>query len=295
MPSYTKDEEDLIRALYPFADTDDLAYILRRNISAVRFHARQMGLTKKIHHSTYLHDRRFFEIPDSINAFWAGWVGADGCIYKSRKNSIAMSSAIQERDRCLLEALKSDIKYTGPIRENEVNGKKYCILSINAFQQCANDLEVNFNITSRKSLTLKPPNLEDPDLKWAYICGYFVGDGTHYIKINRNKYRSHACGFVGTLSVLKWIRSTINEDLDNVCLKSNISKNGNIYMLQTTGTKAECIMDKMYLYDRSGLDRKFYNKSTEMLIAQFLKQKCNIDLFRTWSDTNPRSQLSYEC
>lgn len=152
----------------------------------------------------------FFNAPNNNNCYWAGFIAADGCISIRKGSNPTLIINLAEKDRDLLVKFSQVTEYTGEISETRhVDGMKTHIgarLSIYNARFWFADLTKHWNITTNKSLTLKPPNITDKYLKLQYIIGLIDGDG--YIGISKNKlYFS----LLGTAELLEWVSETFNE------------------------------------------------------------------------------------
>ena len=149
----------------------------------------------------------FFETPNEINCYYAGFIAADGCISKRTGKFVetyTLSFGLSIKDKDFLEHFKEIISYEGKIKEFENNGRMYVRLDIQSNKIC-DDLCKNFNITERKTHTLCPPNLFDKNLIDAFICGYIDGDGSVYFSKNKNKQKRVGIAIIGTDKMLTWI------------------------------------------------------------------------------------------
>lgn len=93
------------------------------------------------------------------------------------------------------------------------------------------DLVSIFNITPRKSLTLKPPFLINEENVWGFIIGYIDGDGcvsTSTVKRNYGKkvYQYTVLSIYGSRFILEWIKEKFDNKfpIDNPSTIRPISK-----------------------------------------------------------------------
>lgn len=186
----------------------------------------------------------YFSVLTLENCYWAGYIAADGCI---RHNPDKLQLVCSEKDNILLEKFKNSIKYTGPIRKvirykNTAKYKKQeyleSHLSINS-KQIIKDLKYNFNITERKSLTLKPPNITDFEQQLAYIIGYIDGDGSICLcKAKSSKDLQINLSILGTYELLNWIYIILN-NIENKKYKTlKLCKQNNIFRLRYVAIRA---------------------------------------------------------
>lgn len=149
----------------------------------------------------------FFETPNIVNCYYAGFIAADGCIRKYKGKFVetySLSFGLSIKDKDFLIKFLNTINYEGNIRYYENKGRKYVGVEIKSNKICE-DLRNNFNITERKTHTLCPPNLFDKNLIDAFICGYIDGDGSVYFSKNKNKQRRVGISIIGTDKMLSWI------------------------------------------------------------------------------------------
>lgn len=140
-------------------------------------------------------NENFFEQPNALNSYWAGFLAADGCIVTIKQSlpnkdykgvSLGLSQKDEEHIRQFAKDLGSDYKIT----KRDVNsfGKTYGVISTKIYnQKIVSDLENVFFIKSRKTHHLEfPSNLSDEHFL-CYMAGYFDGDGSvHLSEPNKN-------------------------------------------------------------------------------------------------------------
>lgn len=117
-------------------------------------------------------DKTYFDNPNTEkSAYWAGFIAADGYIYKPNKY---VRLEINIKDKQHLELLGNDI------RKNVTDYSKHnsCKLTISSIH-IVNILE-QYNITQNKSVTLKFPTNINAENIHHFIRGYFDGDGSFY-------------------------------------------------------------------------------------------------------------------
>lgn len=150
-------------------------------------------------------NHNFFNLPNELNSYWAGFISADGCIVHG--NSLVIG--LHTKDRTILENFcdsicldKQFIKDTTDIHYKVL--RKVSTIHL-VSEQFIKDLKNNFNITARKTFTLIPPNIKDLDLILSYIAGYIDGDGGFYL------YGNSVCvSLMGTKALCDWIKNILN-------------------------------------------------------------------------------------
>lgn len=204
----------------------------------------------------YQHNTLFFNIPDVLNSYWAGFLAADGNIYYNpKRNSCRLNCTLKDYDHLI--KFKDILEASNPIhtysKETIYGIHIYHHFNIDHAGQLANDLNINFNITPRKSLSLESPNLSDENLIRAFIRGYFDGDG--YIT---NGKTGAQIGFCGTNQVVQWIRDQLIRFVGSK--PGSIRFHRSIYTLRFSGNKnSRKIMEWLYVdtAQETRLTRKF--------------------------------------
>ena len=203
-----------------------------------------------------LNEHYFDEIDTSNKAYLLGMLYADGCNCESH---YAITLTLQEEDRDVVEFMKKELEYGGPIRMNKLHDKNekhknQCILCINDMYM-SNKLK-NFGVVNAKSLILTFPDWLNEQLYPHFIRGYFDGDGC----VSYDKKREKCCTkIVGTLEFC----NKLSEILTDIGCKHNIihpkqSKDSNTYVLQTGGNKSSLLLLD-YIYDNNNfhMNRKY--------------------------------------
>ena len=117
-------------------------------------------------------DKTYFDNPNTEkSAYWAGFIAADGYIFKPN-NYTRLEISIKDKNH--LELLGKDIG------KNVTDYEKHnsCKLTISS-RHIVDTLE-QYNITQNKSLTLRFPTNINSDNIHHFIRGYFDGDGCFY-------------------------------------------------------------------------------------------------------------------
>jgi hypothetical protein len=150
-----------------------LGEVLGVSSGVVLTHLRRRGATRPTGGvRKYSLDENFFSTVDPVRAYWAGFLAADGCVYKNR-----VVIGLHPQDEDMLEKLKVAAKLQNPIaKRRNSSGHEYVYLEVSC-AQWVQDLLKRYKITPHKSQTLEPPDLPTEELRWAYVRGYFDGDG----------------------------------------------------------------------------------------------------------------------
>lgn len=153
------------------------------------------------HYRKYFFNFDFFEkIDNELNAYWLGFLYADGCILPKREyGEQEFKLQLSIKDEEILHKYKEDLQSTYPIRYDR--SKSHCTQVICSYrsQKTVEDLK-KLGCVERKSLILNFPNEEQVpnSLIYHFIRGYFDGDGS----ITYNG-KSAGISFIGTESFIK--------------------------------------------------------------------------------------------
>ncbi len=203
-------------------------------------------LRNEIYRKYKLKEDFFSEILSEEQAYWLGFIYADGYIPK-RKSGFEINLSIKDIDTLekLNKAIKSDkplVSYRGGISNTEF--VRFSVSSL----KLKHDLG-RIGCTNKKTFTLLFPELP-PDLIHHFIRGYFDGDGSigfsyNTRECNKKTYRSYWFHISGTFAFCESLKSIINK---NCNLDSGIIyKNSSIYRLHYSSLK-DIKKIKDYLY-----------------------------------------------
>jgi len=245
-------ERQIIKDSYGILTYKEISNILDRSISSIENEARKLklinstiGMNSLSHKTKYNINHNVFCDLTNENCYMAGFIAADGNILKNR-----IAIGLKKDDLEHLKLIKSFFEYSGKIYEytNSVH------LEMRS-NQIVEDLKNKFNITERKSLTLKPPVVLEEKFAYAFIKGYIDGDGSIYFTNNKQyKYLSISC--VGTEEMCCWIKFYFDKILDSTTPK--IQKNNNIFVFRVNGKQAEKVYSYLkYKIDTPTMERKW--------------------------------------
>jgi hypothetical protein len=202
---WTKQEEIKLRHLYPNTYCRELQKIFGCSRSAILRRARKLGLKSHLQSMgglKYSFNAGFFSKPTVLNSYYAGFMAADGCICTPKHRTMTLQIELHHKDRIVLDRFKEDIHYTGPIRYIKQKKRGDTVLIQIHSKKLCEDLCKNFNITPRKSRTLKHPTNLSPRQIISFIIGYIDGDGS--IFLSQHKYLNLSVS--GTKSIVTWIK-----------------------------------------------------------------------------------------
>ena len=195
-----------------------------------------------------LNEHYFDEINTPSKAYILGMLYADGCNFVEHH---AVTLSLQECDRDVIDFVKSEIEYEGPVRINRLSRKnpKYndqYVLCIND-EYMSNQLE-KLGVVKAKSLILKFPDFITDELIPHFVRGYFDGDGCVVYNDAHQKCYTKTAG-------TKEFCNQLSEILKKLNCKHNIthpnqSKDNNTFILQTCGNKSSMTL-LSWIYDNS--------------------------------------------
>ena len=203
----------------------------------------------------FLVNDNFFELPNLINSYWAGFIAADGNISKDFKY---LSIGLASKDKIHLENFLNDLNSNYKISSFKVKNK-YDTSSIKIMsEKICSDLKFNFNITDNKSLTLIPPNITDIDLIHSFIIGYIDGDGS--IGLYKDKDREYLqISLLGTKKICEWIKNIFSDiyekEIGNISHDKN--HNENTFCYKITDKSARYVYTQLYNINVPKLIRKW--------------------------------------
>lgn len=198
----------------------------------------------------------FFNKPNELNSYYAGFIAADGNICSRKSEQRTLRIGLSSRDFNWIEDFKNNICSDSPIKirvQKEVF--ETAEISITS-KQIVDDLYNNFNICQRKSLILEPPPIQDERLKYAFICGYIDGDGSIFLSERNKTNKTLYLSILGTQKMCAWIKETFN-DITNKCGTIKPKPNTNIYRLDYSCKAAREIVKILSKINVPKLQRKW--------------------------------------
>lgn len=212
--------------------------VLIDNNIAIRTRAEQNAITnqeraKKVNHN-------YFDKIDNCQKAWLlGFLTADSNIHASRNRiKIGLSSV----DKDILEKIQQEIQLEKEILDYETNkGFKVSELSWSSANQKIKLAQYGI-VPNKTYKELHLPNFKTDDFKFAYILGYFDGDGC--FKNDGNTCRIEICSYNST--ILQDFADFINKTLS---IPKKVYKNPsrkNYYTITYSAEDATRILNKMY-------------------------------------------------
>jgi len=219
-------------------------------------------MKQDMNRGTGIHE--YFKKLNRTSAYWAGYIAADGNIYTSNNRTV-LQIDIKIADKEHLEVFRRNIKCNSKVRIYKRTTtysrgieKEYAHIGICNASEIAKTLLKVYNITERKSKTLKPPQNLDLIIKLAFIKGIIDGDGTirinDKVKTGRPRLTLEICG---TKDMLTWISTTFNDIIKDDISHVYFDKASNTYRYILTGLKAKQVLLKLHKIKTPELKRKW--------------------------------------
>ena len=276
---WSPEEENRLRemlALKRYSFNQLAPFFPGRNGNSLRKHALvHMGLSNEgfiLHKHSY--NQRFFETPNPVNCYVAGYYAADGHIADNPTTRI-LTMTLSNIEWHQLETFKRLFEYTGPVVDTSYDyAPNMCALRLYGAHQITADLERNFGLTPRKTHRLPAPNLTDPHLQLCYLAGLLDGDGCVHI----SKYGFIVISYVSaSRAIVEWVKGFTNSlNLLSVRKgrKGEILTTSGIaaYTYKIVGAKAIDLIKRIQCLKKEGLpilDRKWDNERLNSYIRDF--------------------------
>lgn len=216
----------------------------------------------------YSFNERYFDVIDNEHkAYWLGFIMADGYNHESKTCVVIR---LQEEDKELLEKLKKELEYTGPIytfhRTTNTNKlcKSYCELNL-ASPHFSESL-TKIGCTQGKTYTLKLPKLSQ-NLKQHFVRGYFDGDGCLSITPRKDRTptsKSYQFNIVGKENVVIAIKDFLRQNVELTNTTVAKRKNGIAVIHWGGKNMVTKIMNFLYKDATIYMERK-HNKYLELI------------------------------
>jgi len=171
----------------------------------IRWWARKFGFRRRRWGSKKLNECFFDKITTERQAYWLGFLAADGCV-RNKPGKRLLSVILANKDRCHLELFRDHIESEHNIyyyeRDHEVNGYDYHseVVQLDLVSSRLVEGLIKHGVVPNKTENLQPPKLL-PRLIRHWIRGYFDGDGSVSVIKNGRKTGS----FFGNKEVMKFI------------------------------------------------------------------------------------------
>ena len=228
------------------------AYKVKKILENNNVHIRNRKEQNQISNAkrAYSVNHKYFNNIETVNQAWIlGFLAADGWVEEKRNRINIELSAV---DKEILEKIKKEMNIENPIIERETN-KGFSIVKLSWTSGIQKDKLNNFGIVNNKTYKkMKLPLFKNKDLTYAFILGFFDGDGSISIKDDYCRFR--LCAH----------RPELLQDIYNFLnVKGSLSQdNRGLWELSISTTYAVPLFKKLYSLNSLHLQRK-YNKFLE--------------------------------
>ena len=204
------------------------------------------------HNRLRVRENLFEEINTEEDAYWLGFLYADGYISKGGMVQVGLKHTDYEHLLKFADFCGYDRSKVIKKQKTNFPNSFRCRIAFST-----QHLKSNFNkhgIINNKSLILKFPSWLDTSLEPHFIRGYFDGDGSLSIRENKIKKDSKVVSLLGTKEFLTELLIITN-------LSTKLSKDkrhrGNTYSLNFRGADGLILLDYMYKNSNVHLERKY--------------------------------------
>lgn len=227
--------------------------ILEENNIHIRNRAEQNRISNAQRVSSV--NNNYFSNITTVNQAWVlGFLAADGWIEQDRNRINIELSAV---DKEILEKIKQELEIENGILERETN-KGFSIARLSWTSGVQKDKLAHYGIVPNKTYKeMHLPMFENEDLIYAFILGYFDGDGS--ISIDNNYCRFRICAY----------RPELLQDIYTFLGKhGSLNQNARgLWELSISTTYSVPLFKKLYSLNSLHLARK-YNKFLEYNISK---------------------------
>ena len=212
----------------------------------------------------YTFNQEYFKTIDTEEkAYILGFLYADGNLSNAETDKhYRVRLLLKEEDGKILERIKKEIEYTGPIHYRESKYKNPNCASYRKGYKIA-QLEINskvlhkqlydLGVVPNKTFKITYPNIPK-ELNRHFIRGFFDGDGSIYLRKNRpNGFRVNI-----TCASKKFLSTVANILLENTTITNcNVCQTKNMYRIDKDKNNAIKILDWLYGNSKIYLERKY--------------------------------------
>jgi hypothetical protein len=292
MPNYARKEwtiaenkqlENLCSGSIPFRT---IAERLNRSCSSCISHARHLKIKNPYIRRIYSVNHQFWDTPNEINCYWAGFAAADASI-RTRGKHFSFALELQQSDEGHLQSLANACGSNYPFyyTEKPDNKSKTVRLIVNS-DIWADKLKNNFNLVPLKTKRLKPPDGLNDYLLFCWLIGYIDGDGCIHL---RRAHNTISISFVSASEYLiKWINDFLSREFPQKLRRRTHNtykdKRYNCWYLRVEGIRGAIIFDFLSKFPVPKLSRKWNNPNIINRVGEikrdypsFFNKSMNID------------------
>jgi hypothetical protein len=199
-----------------------------------------------------INENYFDKIDTQDNAYWLGFLYADGYVNKSNRR-LQLCLAIEDEEvidkfMVAIGDTNGKKKYYGPYKSNRQIQVHYYINS----KLLVSGL-IKHGCTNKKSKTIRFPVLETKELQLTFLSGYYDGDGS-----NGDNRTDVTCGAFLFLEDIKKLFG-----LPYVLYKTN-----NVYETYRLNLGHDLYREMVVVY-KGGMDRKKHNLDNSLSLAEY--------------------------
>lgn len=240
----------------------EMAKVLGRTQKAIQVKLSKLGLVRP---DKYFYNKDFFEkIDTEEKAYWLGFLYADGYVaLKSANRNAEVGIEIASKDIQHLRKFNKSLQGNVEVHERKRTGVIKPTNSIVSFRLYSKKMVLDLikhGCVQNKTFIIRFPDISQK-LKWAFVRGYFDGDGSVYRDIGRKfigfNFTSGSKGFLEDLRNFLYKEGiyaylSVENRKDNRFKETHKS-----YKLLITGmNNAYCFGQKLYKDANIFLDRK---------------------------------------
>lgn len=259
--TWTDEQINILKANYQILSYSQLCNLIGKTEKAIKVKAHKLGIKKN---PIYFNHDTFNEIMNEDDAYWLGFMFADGYVVKRDKFSYF---GIELRKSDILHLRKFNVYLNGNLRiytrhrESQIEGRNvsYDTATILVTSDKIVDNLIRHGCVPRKSSVIDEPIDISDNLIIPFIRGYFDGNGSFGVYSNGQYDVVKFNISCASIKFLEWIRGCL------LCynIKTNIVKDKNAYKLSGSSKSAKIFIDMIYNNSSTYLDRK-YKKYIEM-------------------------------
>lgn len=276
---WTDNELDFIKKNYNILSYKEIAQTLDRSYNAVALKINRLGLKRDL----MQYNRNYFEnITTEDQAYWLGFIYADGWVTLDKENRGCLGIELQIQDiehlrkfnKCIegnveVKTRMSNVSY---IDGRQIPSRPMCQIRLFS-EKIVHDLH-QYGVYPKKTYDMTFPENLSPQLIQHFVRGYFDGDGCINKQNHKNGQQYIRCDFsCHSLDFLTQLRTILfQHDINSYICQDK--KNYRLYIggLENVDRYLNFIYNDATIF----LDRKFNKTVTlykELHIAQRLPRK----------------------
>lgn len=214
-----------------------------------------------------------------INCYFAGHIAADGCIKVNNKNQYSFSVDISAADKSIIDNYVKEFNYSGKIyrteRKTSISSRisKFVSITMTCFDQNAKKLKEHFNLEPNKTKRLRPTNISNKYLNFAYLMGLIDGDGHIYLSKSSTGRTNIIIGYSScSKDIVEWVKDLVDLNFKSLisCQPSKLLIVNNCYRYSFSGIRAAAFINylRKFPLEDYRLARKWDNPEVLAYIAE---------------------------